>query len=68
MADSQPVMHKTVLQHPKLPSNLSIIEKIALPVAFSLVNALVRDPQKADELREYFTPLRDALNAAYPEE
>lgn len=61
-------VHSTTIQHPPLPSTASTIEKIALPMAFSIVNTLVRDPEKAEELREYMTPLRDALNEAYPED
>lgn len=64
----QPVVHTTTIQHPPLPSTASTIERIALPMAFSIVNTLVRDPHKAEELREYMTPLRDALNEAYPED
>lgn len=63
-----PVVHTTKIQHPPLPQTVSTVEKIVLPMAFSLINGLVRDPQKADEFREFMEPLRDALNAAYPEE
>jgi hypothetical protein len=63
-----PVVHTTKIQHPPLPQTVSTIEKIVLPMAFSLINGLVRDPQKADEFRGFMEPLRDALNAAYPEE
>lgn len=63
-----PVIHTTTIQHPPLPSTATTIERIALPMAFGIVNTLVRDPAKAEELREYMTPLRDALNQAYPED
>lgn len=67
-AKQPPVVHTTTLQHPSLPYTATTIERIALPMAFSIVNTLIRDPQKADELRGFMEPLRDALNEAYPEE
>lgn len=58
----------TTLQHPKLPSTATMIERIALPFAFSLITALIHNPAHAAELQEYMEPLRDTLNAVYPPE
>lgn len=58
----------TTLNHPKLPADATLIEKIALPFVFSLVTATIKNPAHAAELQEYMSALRDALNEAYPEE
>lgn len=58
----------TNLQHPKLPADASLIERIALPAVFAIVQASIRNPSHAAELKEYMEALRDALNAAYPED
>lgn len=63
-----PVVHTTKIQHPPLPQTVSTVEKMVLPMAFSLINGLVRDPAKAEEFRAFMEPLRDALNEAYPED
>lgn len=56
----------TTLQHPPLPSNATLIERIALPMVFSIVIGTVKNPQHAGELQEYMLAVRDAINAAYP--
>jgi len=57
----------TTTQHPKLPAGSSLIEKIALPMVFSVITAVVKDPQHAAALQEYMLALRDAINTAYPD-
>ena len=64
----QPKPQVTKMEHPALPANATMIERLALPFVFSLVQSVIKNPQHADELREYLTVLRDSLNAAYPEE
>jgi len=63
-----PVNKTTTLTHPSLPQNISFIERLVLPVMFSLIMGLVNDPVAADNLKTFLLPVRDALNQTYPAE
>lgn len=58
----------TVLQHPHLPGNISLIERITLPAVFATVQALVKNPEHAANLKDYLLALRDSISGAYPGE
>lgn len=58
----------TTLEHPSLPAEASLIERIVLPAVFSIIRAVVKNPVHAAALKEYMLAVRDSINAAYPDE
>jgi hypothetical protein len=65
---TQPINTQTLhLVHPKLPTGATLIEKIALPMVFSVITSVVKNPDHAAELQEYMIAVRDAIDAAYPD-
>lgn len=58
----------TTITHPKLPHTAGFWERIVLPAAFSIINALVKNPTHAAEYKEYLLAIRDAISATYPGE
>lgn len=63
---AQAPVTKTTLNHPTLPQNISLIERITLPTVFALVMNLMKNDAQRANLQGFFEPIRDALNQAYP--